>query len=693
LVRISIVCIFTLQFYSATISGQTKKDTTSLSEIIVKASAIGTSLQNSISTVAIVSRKDIDKSDGVILSPIFNKVPGIYMQQGSLNTNRITIRGIGARAQYGTNRIKAYFDEIPLTNAEGETDIEDIDLETIGQIEIIKGPNSNSFGSGLGGVIHLSSKHNIFDPLFVKSGITMGSFGLFKQNVSAGYHDSKSTLFSNYSHIQSEGYRANSAYDRKAFHINGEQKLGLNNSMSFLAILTRLKGYIPSSLNITDYQKDPKKAANNWAAAQGFESYDKFLMGLSYHHQLAHHWSVKASLFSNLKNAFEPRPFDILDDETNYFGIRSSINHEGKLFYRPFKLSLGTELSTEQYHFSLSENLYQLQPNQGSIVGKEFSKIKQNRSYSNYFLELNVLLSERLHLESGLALNQSKYDLQDIFQNNGSQKQRYTFGNVCSPRLGFSYQISEGKNLFTSLSKGFSVPSVAETLSPEGQINTDLKPEIGWNYEFGFKANWLNHRIYSEVTLFDTQIENLLVANSTTQGQYVGVNAGKSTHLGLEFLVNYTLLENRQLKIDSYFSGAVNHFRFNNFINQDIDYSGNRLTGAPNFQLNLGLDIQTGNGFILNTSLRSVGKIPMNDSNTTYSEAYSLFDIKASYTFSFIKIIKAEINIGLNNVMDKHYAASILPNAVGFGNALPRYYYPGNPRNYFGGISLKYTLH
>jgi hypothetical protein len=40
------------------------------------------------------------------------------MQQGALNTNRISIRGIGSRAQYGTQKIKAYYEGIPLTTAE-----------------------------------------------------------------------------------------------------------------------------------------------------------------------------------------------------------------------------------------------------------------------------------------------------------------------------------------------------------------------------------------------------------------------------------------------------------------------------------------------------------------------------------------------------------------------------------------------
>jgi iron complex outermembrane receptor protein len=89
-----------------------------------------------------VIQEDLDKSDGVILTAVLNKIPGINMQQ-NLNTNRISIRGIGARSQYGTSRIKAYFQNIPLTSGERDTTIED-DMETIGGIEISKGPNNTS---------------------------------------------------------------------------------------------------------------------------------------------------------------------------------------------------------------------------------------------------------------------------------------------------------------------------------------------------------------------------------------------------------------------------------------------------------------------------------------------------------------------------------------------------------------------
>jgi iron complex outermembrane receptor protein len=671
---------------------QVEIDTLALSAVILEASPIKNVLQNAASSVSVITTATINTTDGVILTPVLNKIPGVYMQQGGLNTNRITIRGIGARSQYGTNRVKAYFDGIPLSSGEGETVVEDIDVATIEKMEIIKGPNSTSFGSGLGGVIHLFSREMPLMESFGKSTTTFGSFGLLHQRLSGGYSDSNSNLWSNYSDLQSGGYRANSSYKRKSFNVHGNQKTSAKGSLSLLGIFTRLKAFIPSSLNENDFNNNPQKAATTWAAAKGYESYDKFLLGLGYDHKFSEKWALKLSVFSNVKDAYETRPFDILDESTRSLGLRLNMNYRDRLLSLPFELSFGTEMATEKYHYSLYKNLYLTQPGQGSLQGEKFSATDEKRNYSNYFLQMEIWLAKNLHLETGIALNTTKYSLQDVFINSNAQNTDYTFGTIWSPRIGFSYKVGNGKNIYTSISKGFSVPSVAETLTPGGQINTDLKPETGWNYELGFKGNWFGNKLYTELTLFSTQIENLLVARRTADDQYVGINAGSSSHPGVEFLVNYKLLDFNKFQITPYFSAALNHFKFKDFVDGEADYSGNQLTGVPDKQWNFGLDISTQYGFSLNTSYRTVGRIPMNDSNTKYTDSYSLLDIKATYFFTILKVLKTELNAGVNNALDEKYAASILPNALGFGAVAPRYYYPGNPLNFYGGFSVSYVF-
>jgi len=672
-----------------TISGQVKKDTIGLSELIVKTLPIQNSIQNSAASVFIIPEKEIKQADGVILTPILNKVPGVYMQQGSLNTNKITIRGIGSRSQYSTTRIKAYFEEIPLTSAEGETTLEDIDLEAIGGIEIIKGPNSTGFGAGLGGVINLLANKTPKENSFVKSATTVGSFELLKQTLTAGYSDKKSNFFANYSSLVNDGYRANSNYDRKSFNLFGKQQLSKNGTLSLFAIGTKQKAYIPSSINETDFNNSPQKAAATWEAAKGYESYDKVLIGLGYQHHFSKNWSLNTSISSSSKNGYEARPFDILEDKSSAFSFRSKINHTTKLFSIPTTFSMGLETITENYDFSLYRNLYKSKPGQGSIQGDRFSAIDQKRNNSNAFVQMNMQLLEKLYLESGLAYNTTDYKQNDIFS---ADKKSYTFGSIWSPRMGLSYKIANGKNIFASISKGFSTPTVAETLTPEGQINTNLKPETGINHEAGFKGNFLNSKLYTEIAFYDLRVENLLVARRLADDQYMGINAGKSSHRGIEFLVNYKWNPNSSIQLQPYFSGTINDFKFTEFVDKDNNFSGNKLPDVPHIQWNSGLTLNTDFGLNLNTNYGFFGKMPMDDANSKYTKSYQLLDAKIAYTFVILKKLKTEINTGVQNILNEKYSSSILPNAVGIGTAAPRYYYPGNPRNIYAGLQLTYLF-
>jgi iron complex outermembrane recepter protein len=683
--------IYTIGIYFS--FGQVQKDTISISEIVLNSSPIKNKILDAAYSAAIVSDMDFHKTDGITLTPVLNKIPGVFMQQASLSTNRISIRGIGARAPFGTNRVKAYLNSIPLTSGDGETVIDAIDLGAIEKLEIIKGPNATSFGSGLGGVIHFRARQTPNLESFGTITSTYGSFGLMQQHLSAGYSDSNSNLFTSFSDLQTDGYRDNSAFSRKTINCIGTQKIAVHGSLSFLGIFSRLKAFIPSSLNEEDYTNSPEKAAPAWAAAQGFESLDKYRFGLGYEQQIKEKWTLNTSLFSSFIENYEARPFDILQDKTNSFGLRLHINYKDYLFSIPYSCSLGTELLTEKYQYALFKNDYLSQPGQGSIQGDQFSEVLQNRCYANYFLQMEVWLLQNFKLEAGMAFNSTQYTIENIFQaNSDSQKDNYSFGTVWTPRLGLSYNMVKGKNIYVSISKGFSIPSVAESLTTEGQINTDLQPEIGWNYELGFKGNWFENKMYTALTFFSTQIENILVARRTAADQYVGVNAGSSAHPGVEFLINYTLFDTSHFQLNPYFSAALNYFTFKDFVDAKGNYSGNNLTGVPDKQWSLGLDVNLKNGIGFYMSYLHVGKIPMNDSNTKYSQEYAVLDIKAIYSFTLFKRCKTEFHAGINNALNEKYTASILPNAVGFGAALPRYYYPGNPIQYFGGFSLSYSF-
>lgn len=121
-----------------------------LNEVVVSTNQIPKTLRKAVASINILSTTQIERGNNINITPILNRVPGIYMQTGALNTNRITIRGIGSRNLFGTAKIRAYFEDIPLTTGSGETTIEDFELNSIGRFEIIKGAASSIYGAGLG---------------------------------------------------------------------------------------------------------------------------------------------------------------------------------------------------------------------------------------------------------------------------------------------------------------------------------------------------------------------------------------------------------------------------------------------------------------------------------------------------------------------------------------------------------------
>ncbi|MGB8706092.1 MAG: TonB-dependent receptor [Gillisia sp.] len=655
-----------------------------LSEVLLQSPLIPDTLRKVPAAIALVSAKDLSRTDPTNLAQVFNSLPGVYVNQGALNTTKLTIRGVGSRAQYSTNRIQAFFDGIPLTTGEGELTLDDFDAETLDHIEVIKGPVSSLYGAGLAGSINLFSKKAVKGTHFSLES-QAGSFKTFKEGVSGSYATNKISLFSHITALQSDGARENGNYDRKSFFLNGTFQISDKDDLNFLANFTRLKAYIPSSLNKNDFKNNPSKADDNWAAARGYEWYDRGLMGISNNYSFSGHFSNLTSIYSSFRKGYEPRPFNILDESRTSAGIRTQFQYN----YDRTKAAFGADFYDEWYEAGTFQNLYRQYSNPGSVEGNRLSHNKQIRNYINFFAQINYDLTQKLKVETGFNFNSTHYKLTDLFSSDEiDQTGNYSFRSIFSPRLAASYSVNSHQNIYASISHGFSTPTVAETLTPEGLINTDIQPETGLNYEMGFKGNWNENKLYTEVSLYSIQIKDQLVAKRIGQDQYVGINAGKTSHSGAEIYARYFLDLSYDFKLKPFVNASFNNFRFKDFTDDEITYNGNKIPGVPNNTVNLGVEASYRNNISLYANMFHAGKIPLNDANSKFAGAYSLLNIKGSFTQNLSKKIKLEIWTGINNLFNEKYAASVLPNAVGFGGAAPRYYYPGNPVNYYGGIRV-----
>jgi iron complex outermembrane receptor protein len=668
--------------------------TENLEEIVIKSSNFQSKLKTVDGGITLIPIKTIQQNNTVSIAPILNTSSGVFMQNGTLTTNKITIRGIGSRSIYGTSKIRAYYQEIPLTNGSGESTIEDLEINALGSIEIMKGPSSSKYGAGLGGSIHLIPNKGLLQQNSFLSGFTFGSFGLQKLNLQASLGNQNNSGNFLYSNTKSDGFRENNELQKNIFSIASNHFVGENDKLSILANYIDLKAFIPSSINEETYKNNPEAASSNWKNAKGYEDYKRGLFGLSWQHDYSNKSSQHTSVFTSFLDSYEPRPFNILQEKTNAIGFRTRFVSEIKLFQKSLRWTVGTEFFNDWNSYQTYENLYQdFPPETGSVSGNLLSDFKENRKYFNLFFDSEYQLSVRFAFTFGLNFNQTSYKLDDNFNQTVSDfSGDYRFDTMFSPKVGLTYQNSSNNMFYGNISHGFSPPTLQETLLPNGLINTNIKPETGWNFEIGSRGTLFEKRLFYDVALYHMEVENLLVARRTDEDEFIGVNAGKTSYNGLEFTLNYTILSTEKSKIFLNNAVTFNDFKFQKFVELNQDFSGNQLTGVPKFILSSQLNFESDLGFYAFFSYNFVGEIPIRDDNSIYSNAYQLVHTKIGYKTILIDTFELDLFVGFNNMFNEKYASMLLINAVGFGNNSPRYYYPGEPRNYYLGINLKYTL-
>lgn len=665
-----------------------------LAEVVVKTDNFQSELKKISAAIALIPQTQIKSNSGVNITPVINSVPGVYMHNGTLNTNRITIRGIGSRNLFGTSKIRAYYGDIPLTNGSGETSIEDIELEGIARMEILKGPSSSLYGAGLGGTIQMIPDKGSFNTKSIASSYTFGSFGLQKFLLNTNLANKTNTANINFSNTRSEGYRDNNELDRQTLTLASNHYINDKNNLQILGNFISLKAFIPSSLNEEDYLTEPSKAAFTWAASKGFEDYDKYLIGLSWQHQYNEKSQQISSIFGSILDAYEARPFNILEQNTRSLGLRTRFINEATLFKKSLQWTLGLELFNDINSMKTFENLYrEFPPGTGSVQGAQLSDLDENRTYYNLFFEAKYALAKNLLIDLGLNLNQTSYTIDDHFnQGEEDQSGTYSFDPILSPKLGLNYQLGKSSMIYGLVSHGFSPPKLEETLLPDGLINNDIQPETGWNYEIGSRGTLFRSIFNYELAIYFMDIDNLLVARRTGDDQFIGVNAGKTTHKGMEIGLNYFLVNKPAIQLSHSNSLSLHYYTFDEFEDLDEDYSGNDLTGVPDKTFFSQLYLNSKSGFYTYINYQFVGDIPLRDDNSIYADSYQVVNLKTGIKRMLGNHFQFDVFVGINNVFDEKYASMLLINAGSFGNNPPRYYYPGEPINYYAGLNLSYTF-
>src|SRR5262245_1444343 len=121
-----------------------------LEPVVVTAARVPEPLTDVPAAVSVVERPEIqDARPTVSIAESLPRVPGVLAQDSGnfAQDVRLQVRGFGTRTAFGIREIKVLMDGLPLTLADGQTELDDVDLGTVGRIEVVRGP-AGAAGSG-----------------------------------------------------------------------------------------------------------------------------------------------------------------------------------------------------------------------------------------------------------------------------------------------------------------------------------------------------------------------------------------------------------------------------------------------------------------------------------------------------------------------------------------------------------------
>ena len=649
-----------------------------LDEIVVTATRIESRVGDIPRSVSFVGTQRIqDGTRQMELAEVLAGIPGLFLQNSNnfAQDLRISLRGFGARSNFGIRGVRIFVDDIPETLPDGQAQVDSIDIGTAQRIEILRGPASALYGNASGGVIAVQSELGQTSP-YVELRMVGGDFGQRRlQLKSAGETNDVQYLFSANQH-ETEGFRDHSAAE--GTQLGGRLALDLSE-----------RSRLTLSFNHTDQPlaQDPGGITEVEARANPASARDRnvqFDAGESLSQQKAgavlRHKTRTGELM--LRSYLVWRDFDNRLPFVSGGAVElDRIFYGGGIQYRTaipglddMTLVVGIDVDLQDDDRRRFDNV------DGTVSDLVFDQ-NERVSAQGLYVHGEYPLGDALSINAGVRFDELDFVVNDRFLADGDDSGRYELSEV-SPSVGLNYAAGRFV-LFATATTSFESPTSTELANPDGSggFNNDLRAQTARSVELGYKSSLDQFDL--EVALFHIDIADELVPfeEPAFPGRTFFANAGESTRQGVEAALQW----HSDGGLSAGLSLTYSDFTFDRFIDDGgADFSGNRLPGVPRFLAYANLAFDRGAGWFGLAEVTYAGDFFADNANTTRTASYVLANLRAGYRF---EREQCQLNVfaGINNLLDEFYFDNVRPNAVG-----GRYFEAAPPRNIYAGFTLRF---
>lgn len=641
-------------------------------------------------------------------------VPGVQAERRfGPDDVRISIRGSGVRSTFGVRSVRVLIDGIPLTEVDGQTRLEPIDLDAVARVEVLRGPNSTLYGNASAGVINYVLEEGQQNNTYVEPRFVFGSYDFYKYRLKAAGATEKFSWMANYSYLDYGGYRDHSVTRNQRFLGKFKYKINDHSDLSMVITYGQMDGDIPGNLFRSQFETNPRQqqqtlhaippatfpATTPFAAFQPFRKDERLRPSLTYRNQFSEHQEIELTGFFATRDLHHPlccfngSLITLTRIENAAF---AKYTNTVPLFDHENRLIVGFDWQDQN---SVNKNFANVLGSPGAL--QEFSQARINQDGT--YLQDEFKLTDQIELVGGVRYSQVRFKVEDHLRSGGiNASGRRNFAQTTG-LAGIRYSPAKWANFYFNLGQSFEAPTGTEFRNPTTPtgvgLNPNVSPQKSTNYEVGVKGT-VGSTLFYDLALYRQHFTDELLQFNTGLTGPCSIfapcfrNAGASDHDGFELGLAYKPVPPLTMQLAYTYAD----YRFRDYIVNNQQLAGRRLPGVPEHRIVLDLTYEQLSGplagafggvewqyqtdyFLSDTNLESTS--PQNGQK---NPSYHVTNLKAGYKTMLNQHWGIEAFTRLENIFDANYAfASVNPgNAPGFG--------PFVGRNVFGGLSLRYVF-
>ena len=551
----------------------------SLDQMVVTATRTEKKIIDVPASVEVITAKDLEKSSAAYIDDALKKVTGVAVSRtGGLANSKpvVTMRGVKSGSD-----VLVLVDGQPMVNAySGTVNWNDIPVESIEKIEVVKGPGSAIYGSNaMAGVINITTKDS--EKMHAKTSLTYGTNHTWIKKVNVGDKIGKFGYDLYYQGTDSHTYSdmaTASVVERKE-----KTKPGVENTYPLSptttggqqAIVGKKGNKIWDEDNykgrITYKFDDSKTLSLGYMKTKNeynydYSSHERWINNGYYNTEGGNtvggkYFSVDDSTFDGAPGGVDERIYTVgySDKDAGLHvnaGLTDNRSWSGGV-YTTSKTDLSKN-NSKRYTLGVTKEA-QLSSNDNAVFGVQ---------YQHDTMDKVKLLSSEKFAKTGQA-GAGKADMYGIFFQDEHKfndkltligalrydywkvKDGYAYDSTgidirpdsrsdsaVSPKLALNYKFDDTQSAYLSWGKAFSAPSLYDLFS--GTVNgktsgsqesknyvipnPSLKPQIITTTEAGYKKS-IGDKTTVQMALFHNQIKNVNYQSSTGNKKYFKDNA------------------------------------------------------------------------------------------------------------------------------------------------------------------------